>query len=273
LSGLWGGSPVPSATLALFRPMRRFRSGLTRIVSDPLNNLTRKEPTERQGDGLKRVAWVLHSHSGSTALSTEEQAIPLCATSHTPLPAVPFPHKMIKRFEQEKAKPLLLTAALVWVILLVSGMAIFMRSANSAGAAATAPLDWPAASRIERSTAGATLVVLAHPHCPCTRATINELAKVMARLDGKLPAYVIFTKPEGVEEDWEKTDTWASAAQIPGVRVVSDERGEETQLFGARTSGQAMLYDHTGKLLFSGGITVGRGLEGTAPGRMRSFRW
>lgn len=93
----------------------------------------------------------------------------------------------------------------------------------------------------------------------------------MARLDGKLMAYVIFTKPDGVEEDWDKTDTWASSAKIPGVRVISDELGEETQLFGARTSGQAMLFDQTGTLLFSGGITVGRGLEGDSTGAAAIF--
>lgn len=153
-----------------------------------------------------------------------------------------------------------------WLIFLLGGMAVFMQSTNSAGVAAAAPGLWPAASRIERETDRVTLVVLAHPHCPCTRATINELSKLMTRLDRKLTAYVVFTRPDGVEADWEKSDTWMSAANIPGVYVISDDNGLETQLFGARTSGQAMLYDSHGKLLFSGGITIGRGAEGDSTG-------
>jgi hypothetical protein len=88
----------------------------------------------------------------------------------------------------------------------------------------------------------------------------------MAQTDGRLMAHVIFIKPEGVDSDWEKTDTWNSAAEIPGVTVTRDDQGVESQLFGAQTSGQAMLYGNDGKLLFKGGITVGRGQEGDSAG-------
>jgi hypothetical protein len=150
--------------------------------------------------------------------------------------------------------------------LLASGFALFMGYANRAGLAAEAPNDWPAASRIERATDRATLIVLAHPHCPCTRATINELARITAKLGDKLTVYVLFIKPQGVEPSWEQTDTWTSAAEIPGVTVFSDDQGWESQFFDARTSGQTMLYDKNGKLLFSGGITIGRGEEGDSTG-------
>jgi hypothetical protein len=58
-----------------------------------------------------------------------------------------------------------------------------------------------------------------------------------------------------------------SAAAIPGVHVISDERGAQARMFGALVSGQTLLYSATGSLLFSGGITGARGHEGDNPGR------
>jgi len=83
----------------------------------------------------------------------------------------------------------------------------------------------------------------------------------MTRCEAKVAATVLFVKPEGFDEGWEHTDLWQEAARIPGVSVVSDEGGEAAR-FGAFTSGQALLYDSNGNLLFSGGITSARGHEG-----------
>lgn len=122
-------------------------------------------------------------------------------------------------------------------------------------------------SRIERAPDRATLIMLAHPHCPCTRASIGELALLMAHAQGRVNAYVLFLKPQGFTDDWEKSDLWRSAAEIPGVSVLKDEGGVEAARFHAATSGQTVLYDATGRLLFSGGITGGRGHSGDNAGR------
>jgi hypothetical protein len=109
--------------------------------------------------------------------------------------------------------------------------------------------------------------MLAHPHCPCTRASIGELALLMAHSQGRVTAYVLFLKPAGFSDDWEKTDLWHSAASIPGVKVMIDDGGAEARRFHAATSGQTMLYDAEGRLLFSGGITGSRGHAGDNAGR------
>ena len=59
----------------------------------------------------------------------------------------------------------------------------------------------------------------------------------------------------------------ARAALIPGVRPVEDLDGREALRFGAVTSGQTLLYDVSGRLLFNGGITAARGHAGTNDGR------
>jgi hypothetical protein len=44
------------------------------------------------------------------------------------------------------------------------------------------------------------------------------------------------------------------------------EDASEALAFGARTSGQAYLYDERGQLLFRGGLTPARGHEGASVG-------
>jgi hypothetical protein len=89
----------------------------------------------------------------------------------------------------------------------------------------------------------------------------------MAQTQGRLTAYVLFLKPTGFSDDWEKTDLWRSAADIPGVKPVIDYDGNEARRFHAATSGQTVLYDAEGRLLFSGGITMARGHAGDNAGR------
>jgi hypothetical protein len=96
---------------------------------------------------------------------------------------------------------------------------------------------------------------------------MGELASIMAHTQGRLTAYVLFLKPQGFSEDWEKTDLWQSAASIPGVNVMIDEGGAEARLFNSSTSGQTILYDAKGRALFSGGITGSRGHSGDNAGR------
>ena len=52
-----------------------------------------------------------------------------------------------------------------------------------------------------------TLVMLAHPRCTCTRASLAELAELMARVTQRPKAYVVFIKPGGVAEQWERTES------------------------------------------------------------------
>jgi len=80
-------------------------------------------------------------------------------------------------------------------------------------------------------------------------------------------AYVLFVKPAGSSSNWEKTDLWQSAAKIPDVNVLVDDNGAESHRFNSLTSGQTALYDVTGSLLFSGGITASRGHSGDNVGQ------
>ncbi|HYE71735.1 MAG TPA: RedB protein, partial [Blastocatellia bacterium] len=148
---------------------------------------------------------------------------------------------------------------MMWAGAISAGMSVLWGYEAKAGKAADAPVQWPIKSNLERPTNRALLLVAIHPHCPCSRAAIGELSRLMTRHAGHVRAQVLFVKPIGVPIDWEKTDLWQSASVIPGVQVKCDPNGEEAALFNAATSGQTMLYGKDGKLLFSGGITAARG--------------
>src|SRR6185437_9083110 len=103
-----------------------------------------------------------------------------------------------------------------------------------------------------------TLIMVAHPRCPCTRASVAELAQIMAHSLGKVNAFVLFVKPPGAGADWDDTGLRRSATSIPGVTVLTDENGVEAARFGAQTSGHTLVFDRQGTLVFSGGITASR---------------
>ena len=167
----------------------------------------------------------------------------------------------------KRTRLVLFTAVTLWLLVVGGGLSVLWGYENTPGVAADPPRRWPADSRIRLAPDRATLVMLAHPHCPCTRASVGELASLMAQSQGRLTAYVLFLKPAGFAEDWEKTDLWRSAADIPGVIPVVDEEGAEARRFHAVTSGQTLLYGADGRLLFSGGITASRGHSGDNAGR------
>jgi hypothetical protein len=107
---------------------------------------------------------------------------------------------------------------------------------------------------------------VAHPQCTCTRASIENLAEVLAHAPKPPKTYVIFLRPTVFEAGWEQTDLWHSAAAIPGAIVLRDDDGAEARRFGAETSGQTLLYDRGGSLMFNGGVTGSRGHAGENAG-------
>jgi hypothetical protein len=162
--------------------------------------------------------------------------------------------------------------AVLWLSIAVGGVVYLARYENTpAEKNVSYPPVFPAQSRIERSAERPTLIFFAHPKCPCTRASLRELARLMTDVNGKLHAIVVFSKPEDAGEEWTETDLRAIAEAIPNVRVLIDAAERETKIFNAQTSGLILLYDRDGNLQFDGGITASRGHEGDNAGRHAIF--
>jgi hypothetical protein len=161
----------------------------------------------------------------------------------------------------------ILTAILatLWLVGVPAGLRSLLIYENKPGTVGTVPQTWPS-QQIQPAKDRPTLVMLAHPRCPCTQASIGELEKLMARLQGKVAAYVLFVKPRSTESVWEDTTLRRKAEAIPGVKVALDFDGVEARRFGSETSGHTFLFGTDGRLLFNGGITASRGHAGDNAG-------
>ncbi|MDZ4405416.1 hypothetical protein [Prosthecobacter sp.] len=160
-----------------------------------------------------------------------------------------------------------LAAGTAWLVVVLAGMFLLLRYSQAAGLAGNPPAQWPVASLVPQSTGMHSLILFLHPHCPCSRASIGELEQIMTHCQGQVSAQVLFVQPAEMSEAWAHTGLWHTAAAIPGVSVRCDHAGVEARRFQALTSGQTLLYDPAGALLFQGGITLSRSHAGDNPGR------
>lgn len=128
-----------------------------------------------------------------------------------------------------------------------------------------APATWPRTSSLQLAADRPSVIMFAHPHCPCTKASMAELARLADALGPRAAVQVVLVRPEGTEAGFEEGDVAERAAKIPGAKVVIDRDAREANRFVAKTSGSVVVYGATGTLLFTGGITSARGHEGRAP--------
>jgi len=156
----------------------------------------------------------------------------------------------------------------LWLIAVAIGFGVVSSYDASPGKSGVAPPTWPDDVDVSRHDSVATLVMFLHPHCPCSRASLGELERLVARCHDHVAVRIMFVKPAGAGPDWCDSDLWRSAAQLPGVELAVDESGKLARRFGGETSGHVVLYDATGRLLYSGGITASRGHSGDNAGRL-----
>lgn len=172
--------------------------------------------------------------------------------------------------------PLLVVA--LWGLLVGAGtVGLWRHQTGAAVARPTVPLNLPvvAASLLpERPADRPLLLLFAHPRCSCTRASLNELARIIAQCPELAPVKVIFsvetppgTPAKQIDALWHESALRNSARAMRGVEVIRDDGFQLARKFGVNTSGHVLLYDERGRLEFSGGITASRGHEGWSDGR------
>lgn len=156
----------------------------------------------------------------------------------------------------------------VWGASVALGFVVLMDYQNAPGRPANPPAEWPASSALDPAgSARGTLVVFAHPRCPCTRATLGELERLLRHVHDQVATYAVFVQPPEYDREWVQDDLWHRAAAMPHVQPIHDVGGVEAKQFGAFTSGQVVYYDAEQRLQFAGGITGSRGHEGNNKGR------
>lgn len=161
---------------------------------------------------------------------------------------------------------LIAVGVVTWTVAVGHGFSTLFVYGNAPGAPSSPPERWPADVELALACDRPTMLLFAHPRCPCTRATIAELDRLVAASGAGVDVTVLFYADERLGERWARTELWQHAARIPGVRVVEDGHGVVAAAFAARTSGAVVVYGPDGRLCFHGGLTASRGHEGDNAG-------
>jgi hypothetical protein len=173
----------------------------------------------------------------------------------------------MSRFTPNRRLPFFACALALWIAGIGFGMSKLWTYSTTPGHPAQPPERWPRAAPIERPPGKFRLLMFAHPQCECTQASIGELAIIMAHSAGRVNAAVLFFEPSKTPIEWIESDLWKTAAAISFVSVARDKDAQIAQTFGVYTSGQTLLYNPDGQLVFTGGITAFRGHSGDNAGR------
>ncbi len=149
----------------------------------------------------------------------------------------------------------LLLGATLWVVLAGVGFAELFAYAARPGTSGVG-------AKVASTSGKPVLRMILHPRCACSRASLRELERLLAHVEGPLDVRVVFVGPAGGEHG-----LLDQARAIPGVAVEQDPTGEVARGLGAETSGDVLFYDATGALRFHGGLTAVRGHEGPSAAR------
>jgi hypothetical protein len=149
----------------------------------------------------------------------------------------------------------------VWGVALAAGFHQAMGWEFRAGKPALSP------SAQTKPLAQPLLIVALHSQCPCSLATVENLTALTPVERAKLRILFVFTGPNP-----HHSATFEKAAAIPEAEKAFLSEKEVFERYGARTSGQALLYDRAGRLVFSGGLTESRGVAGGESEGMRAIQ-
>ncbi len=160
---------------------------------------------------------------------------------------------------------LFVASAALWLGLVVAGFASLQHYAAQAGL-----LREPDASAVtwlqQHRRPGRPLLVMAvHARCPCTDASLSELADFLARARGGCDALLLRYVPAASSpSDWPAGD---DRRELGGrtVPIMADPDGKIAAQLGAFTSGSIVFLDAAGEVRFHGGLTLARGHRGRSP--------
>lgn len=146
-----------------------------------------------------------------------------------------------------------------WIGLLGGAFFFLVRYEQTPNAtAASIATNFPPELKHYFSPDRTVLLMFVHPRCPCSRASLGELERLMSRAPGTCDVGLVFYKPAHAPDDWVKTGLYTDA-QRAGWQIHIDPDGRLAERFGATTSGHILIYDASGRLCFSGGVTGSRG--------------
>jgi hypothetical protein len=174
--------------------------------------------------------------------------------------------------EPDRNKPrrfFAVAGSIVWLVVLSSSLFALSAFGRLAGHSGVPSVSFQ--SQLFRSGEKQILIVAVHPRCPCTRATVSELAKIIAHAKNNIDLKALVYIPSDATREWTDTSSIGRLREL-GFAIILDPKGKIAEQLGAETSGHVLLYRQNGELALSGGITAGRGHEGDNPAKDRLLR-
>jgi hypothetical protein len=159
----------------------------------------------------------------------------------------------------------LVLLTLCWFGTAVAGFMWLARYKATPGDTSAGQLQWPDDCAIARVPGSFNFVLALNSHCPCSRATVGELARILDGHGTDVCLHVLVYHPSGFPDGWESSSLLDEVKTLPGAMLHVDIDAELATRFGLFTSGGLALYGVRGELLFEGGITAGRGHAGDTP--------
>jgi hypothetical protein len=157
-------------------------------------------------------------------------------------------------------------ALAVWGAVIAAGCLVLEAYATSPGARGRSLPDWPQNCVVSNDGRHPTLLIFLHPQCPCSSASIDELKEIVERCGDRARLHAVVLRTDALEREG-VADIERSLADVRGIRIWPDQGGALARRFGVFTSGHVLLYDSSGRLTFSGGITPTRAHRGDNLGR------
>ena len=163
---------------------------------------------------------------------------------------------------------------LIWLALIVLGNKVLLEYNNKDIESNDHPLTWPNKSSIPFSTEKNNLVIFIHPKCPCSKASLNELNRLLSQYPDFFNSQAVFVKVDtnkeaNSDDSLEQRSLWQKAKKISKLNTLVDGGGKEAKLFSVKSSGRVLIYNQDSKLIFAGGLTAARGMEGDNIGKKR----
>ena len=93
-----------------------------------------------------------------------------------------------------------------WLLLVGLGFFVIEGYAIAPGKRSESLSTWPEGSALQHDIALPTLLFFAHPRCPCSRSSFEELSRALAKISKAVSPTVVFTVPEGADAGWTETE-------------------------------------------------------------------
>lgn len=161
--------------------------------------------------------------------------------------------------------------ALVWAAAVAVGVCLHAGAESSPSDGGGGPHVLPPIAAL-KTPPGVPLIAMAlHPRCPCSPASVDELEALAGRSFQPVTVVVLVSTPAQDSEEWDEAFDRISG-KLSSMRVIKDRAGAIAASLGMHASGATLIYDSAGRLVFSGGLTLARGMAGANPAAIEAMK-